>query len=64
MLEFCKKVLTNVSFDRMLFLKELQKSIQWVKKDELAALREWCLNQFGHRYGDEINASFHRLALA
>ena len=41
MLEFCKKVLTNVSFDRMLFTKELQKAIKWVKKEELTALREW-----------------------
>jgi len=64
MLEFCKKVLTNVSFDRMLFTKELQKAIKWVKKEELTALREWCLHQFGTRYGDVIDESFHRLALA
>ena len=62
--EFCKKVLTNVSFDRMLFTKELQKAIKWVKKEELTALREWCLHQFGARYGDVIDESFHRLALA
>lgn len=63
MLEFCKKVLTNVSFDRVLFTKELHKAIKWVNKEDLQSLREWCVNQFGARYGDVINDSFHRLAL-
>ena len=58
MLEFCKKVLTNVSFDRILFKKELQKAIKWVKKDELAQLRDWCMMQFGSKYGDIIQNSF------
>ena len=40
------------------------KKIKWVKKEELTALREWCLHQFGARYGDVIDESFHRLALA
>lgn len=58
MLEFCKKVLTNVSFDRILFRKELQKAIKWVKKDELIQLRDWCMSQFGAKYGDIIQTSF------
>ncbi len=58
MLDFCKKVLTNVSFDRLLFKKELRKAIKWVKKDELIQLREWCLAQFGHKYNDIITVSF------
>lgn len=61
MLEFCKKVLTNVSFDRILFTKELQKAIKWVSTEELSALRDWCLAQFGSKYGDEIHLSFQRV---
>lgn len=63
MLEFCKKVLTKVSFDRMLFTKELQKAINWVSKEELSALRDWCLAQFGSRYSEEIHLSFQRVAI-
>jgi hypothetical protein len=58
MLEFCKKVLIKVSFDRSLFSKELKKSIAWLKKDELILFKEWCLNRFGTTYGDVIQASF------
>ena len=58
MLEFCKKVLTNVSFDRILFRKELLKAIKWVKKEELIQLREWCVRKFGYKYGDIIQTSF------
>lgn len=58
MLEFCKKVLMNVSFDRLLFRKELKKAIKWVKKEELVQLKEWCLSKFGHVYGDIIAESF------
>lgn len=58
MLEFCKKVLTNVSFDRILFKKELQKAIKWVSKEELISLKEWCVDKFGNKYGDIIQASF------
>lgn len=58
MLEFCKKVLMKVSFDRLLFKKELKKAIKWVKKDELVQLKEWCVTKFGHVYGDIITESF------
>jgi hypothetical protein len=58
MLEFCKKVLTNVSFDRFLFKKELHKAIKWVKKDELKTLKEWCMKTFGYKYEDIILSSF------
>jgi hypothetical protein len=58
MLEFCKKILTKVSFDRLLFKKELKKSIKWLKKDELIQLQKWCENRFGHLYRDIIQESF------
>ncbi|MFT4679601.1 MAG: hypothetical protein ACI84C_001682 [Flavobacteriales bacterium] len=59
MLEFCKKVLIKVSFDKILFNKELQKSIRWVKKEELTQLKEWCIKQFGYKYSDIILVSFN-----
>lgn len=64
MLEFCKKVLTNVSFDRKLFKKELSKAIKWVTKDEVNQLKNWCLAKFGHIYGDIISDTFRPLAAA
>lgn len=58
MLEFCKKVLEKVSFDRTLFKKELLKAIKWVKKEELEVLRRWCLIKFGNLYRPLIEDSF------
>ena len=59
MLEFCKKVLVEVSFDRILFTKELNKAIKWLKeKEDLSQLRDWCLQRFGSKYGDIIHQSF------
>jgi hypothetical protein len=58
MLEFSKKVLTNVSFDRMLFRKELKKAMKWLTREELGQLKQWCQNSFGHVHGDIIAESF------
>jgi hypothetical protein len=58
MLEFCKKVLVNVSFDRKLFKKELLKAIHRVGKEEIVLLKTWCIAKFGHIYGDVIAESF------
>ena len=63
MLDFCKRVLSKVSFDRQLFAKELKKSTRWLNVEELRALRDWCLRQYGARYGDLIQETFNPLAL-
>ncbi|MBL7927975.1 MAG: hypothetical protein JNL47_00680 [Bacteroidia bacterium] len=60
MFEYTKQILTKVSFDRVLFRKELRKAIQWLKKDERKMLMVWCLTTFGHRYGDIIHEVFKR----
>ena len=39
MLEFTKKILSKVSFDKDLFKKELKKSINWMSKKELLQLK-------------------------
>ncbi len=47
MLRFSKAILQKVSFDKILFKKELKKSISWLKKEELMILKIWCLATFG-----------------
>ena len=34
MLDFCKKILSKVSFDPSLFKKELTKSVSWLEKND------------------------------
>ena len=63
MLEFCKSVLSKVSFDRALFAKELKKSVRWLKKSEIQNLKDWCLNRYGEVYGDVILSIFSNQAL-
>lgn len=61
MLELSKKVLDKVSFDRLLFRKELRKAINWVTKEERLALQAWCLVTYGHMYKDVIIESFNQV---
>ena len=46
MLEFSKKILSKVSFDKDLFKKELKKSTKWMSKKELTLLKVWALTSF------------------
>jgi hypothetical protein len=46
MFEFCQQVLLKVSFDRVLFRKELIKMIGLLKRDEVLLLKAWCLITF------------------
>ena len=46
MLEFSKKILRKVSFDKNLFRKELQKSTGWLNKKEVITLKIWTLTTF------------------
>lgn len=58
MLEFSKSVLQKVSFDHLLFKKELSKSIQWINQSDLVHLKEWCLEMYGTKYSNIINQAF------
>lgn len=64
MLEFSKKILKKVSFDRTLFKKELKKSLKWLNRDEIIALKVWCLAQFGTQYSDLIMEVFESTHVA
>jgi hypothetical protein len=57
MLELTKNVLKSVSFDKSLFKKELNKSLNWVGKDDYTQLKIWCLASFA-MYSDVINDVF------
>ena len=58
MLEFCKNVLQKVSFDHILFKKELTKSLQWINEADAESLRLWCLEMYGNEYADIIQQAF------
>ncbi len=58
MLELCKNVLQKVSFDKILFQKELHKSVDWLSDNELKAFKEWCVNNFDGQYLQIIMETF------
>jgi hypothetical protein len=60
MFGYVKEVLTKVSFDLALFEKELRKAIRLVVKEELPALRQWCISTFrGRSYKMVVDRCFH-----
>ena len=61
MLEFSKKILSKVSFDRNLFRKELQKSARWMNKRDIMLLKIWALTSFS-QYKDITLEVFDNLA--
>lgn len=58
MFELSKKILQKVSFDKMLFRKELVKAYKWLRPEERMLLYAWCLSTFGHAYSDVISDVF------
>ena len=62
MLEFSKNVLQKVSFDHLLFEKELTKSLQWINQTDSESLREWCLEMYGNKYAHIIQQAFDTIA--
>jgi hypothetical protein len=58
MLEYAKTVLEKVSFDRDLFRKELKKSKQLLKEDEIELLQSWCRMSFTEKFPDVIGEVF------
>lgn len=64
MLEYVKTILLKVSFDKMLFEKELRKAFKVLVADELQQLRQWCYDQFSGRYLFILNKVFNRMQIA
>jgi hypothetical protein len=58
MLNYVKTVLTKVSFDALLFEKELRKAIKMLIADEIYELKNWCYTSFGNQYEAILNRCF------
>lgn len=58
MLEYVKTILLKVSFDKMLFEKELRKAFKVLLKDEQQQLKQWCYDQFSGMYLLVLNRVF------
>jgi hypothetical protein len=58
MLNYVKTVLTKVSFDALLFEKELRKAIKLLVADELSELKNWCYTSFGNQHEAILNRCF------
>lgn len=56
MLNYIKNILSRVSFDAMLFEKELRKAIRMLIAEEIGELKRWC---YSH-YRDKHEAILHR----
>ncbi|WP_242926772.1 hypothetical protein [Pontibacter vulgaris] len=61
MLEYVKTILQKVSFDKMLFEKELRKAFKFLIADELQQLKQWCYDQFSGKYLYILNKVFTRM---
>ena len=61
MLEFTKKILQKVSFDKILFKKELSKSVRWLNKKEVITLKIWALTTFS-QYKNTILEVFDQIS--
>ena len=60
MLEYYKNVQRKVRLDKLHFKKELRKSIGWVSKNEVIALKIWALTTFS-KYKNTILEVFDRI---
>ena len=59
MLEHQKIVLKGVGDNKVLFRKELIKSISWLEGDDLALFRNWVGINFSHMHPEIIQEVLH-----
>ncbi|EAY29605.1 hypothetical protein [Microscilla marina] len=60
MLEYVKTILQKVSFDKILFEKELNKSIsKYLKPNEVEEFRDWCYQMFNPTYPQILDRCFN-----
>lgn len=59
MSDLTKKILRGVSFDAILFQKELNKGLKWITDtEEVRRFQEWCITEFGTKYPVIIKKAF------
>jgi hypothetical protein len=57
-------ILDKVSFDKVLFEKELKKGLKELLPAEMKELKSWCYEKFGKVYQTMLNKVFRRVELA
>ena len=62
MLEYVKTILLKVSFDKMLFEKELRKAFKVLVQEEIQQLKQWCYEKFSGMYLLILNKVFSKSA--
>ena len=58
MLNYVKTILARVSFDAVLFEKELRKAIKALIAEEIRELKNWCYANYGDEHGAILNRCF------
>ncbi len=62
MLEYSKIILQKVSFDKLLFSKELRKALLHLSLHEQTDLKNWCNQHFQNRYPEVLQERFASLS--
>jgi len=60
MLEHQMKVIKNVSQNKLLFKKEINKSLEWLDGEEIYTLKSWLDKNFRETHGDIIDGLFDK----
>ena len=63
MLEYQKKILEKVSFSKDLFIKEFNKTLNWITGNEIKDFINWVKNTYGNIYSNEISSATKQLQL-
>jgi hypothetical protein len=60
MLEYIKTILAKVSFDRILFEKELTKGLKMLEREELWQFKQWCYEMFSDTHLITLSKVFYK----
>lgn len=63
MLDYVKMILLKVSFNKVLFEKELRKALTMILPGEVQDFRRWCYQQFSRLYRRVLKRVFGELSL-
>ncbi len=61
MLDYVKMILLKVSFNKVLFEKELRKALKMLMPAEVPDFRAWCYQQFSRIYSRVLKRVFRSL---
>ncbi len=58
MLDHQKTILNNLHNNRLLFVKELKKSMNWLTMQEIKELEHWIATELSSAYDNEVRLMF------